>query len=261
MNFQSSRGNLYYNIVGEGKETFVLLHNAGGNSQFFIHQVDVLKQYGKVVTIDLLGHGQSDKPNDKYSLEDNAKDVLSLCESNNFQHFILIGLNYGANVGVEMANISDNIKALILIDPPICMNDKVVELVKGHIEHLKDDSVQNYAEDLVNDSFIHTIDANREIGKASFKAIPRQSLASLYEELIKWDKKSAKKLHSLKLPVLCIMTDAALCSAEEIKRHNSAIKVGKVVDSMYWATLEVPDQVNAMILRFISVLNTQNSVI
>lgn len=260
MYYKSDRGNLYFNLMGEGKETFVLLHNAGGNSNFFTHQVNALKQHGKILMIDFLGHGKSDKPDQAYDLEQNAKDVVALCKSINIHQFILVGLNYGADVGIEMATITEDMKAMVLIDPPICMNKKVVGLVQGHIDHLNDDKKPHNPKELVNDSFLHTNDENRLIGEESFTTIPRQSLASLYEHLIQWDKKSSEKLKSIQIPMLCILTDAALCSADEIKKHNKAIKFGKVVDSLYWATLEVPDQVNAMIIRFLTVINKHASV-
>ena len=44
---------LHFEEKGSGKYTFILLHNAGGDSSFFTQQIDVLIRFGKVVLIDL----------------------------------------------------------------------------------------------------------------------------------------------------------------------------------------------------------------
>ena len=56
---------------------------------------------------------------------------------------------------------------------------------------------------------------------------------------------------NLKTQSLVILTNGSLCSGADLLQINSQIEIGKVVGSLYWATLEVPDQVNSMILRFL----------
>jgi hypothetical protein len=52
-------------------------------------------------------------------------------------------------------------------------------------------------------------------------------------------------------PTLCILTDEHHCSYEKMKHQAPHFEIGKVVGSKCWATLEAPEQVNAMIQRFL----------
>jgi pimeloyl-ACP methyl ester carboxylesterase len=96
---------LSYKIASEIKQpNFVLIHNAGGNHQFLKEQFAHLKQLGQVLSVDLRGHGESDKPKQDYTVESFADDVAYLCHEHEIQKAIFIGLNYGANIAIELAN-------------------------------------------------------------------------------------------------------------------------------------------------------------
>ena len=78
-------------------------------------------------------------------------------------------------------------------------------------------------------------------------------LASIFSDLIEWDKTALKKIANLTIPVLCIITDEHHCAFSKLQSCNNKIEIGKVVCSRCWATLEVPEQVNSMILRFLEI--------
>ncbi len=140
---------------------------------------------------------------------------------------------------------------LILIDPPILMKPEIVDKIEGHISHLSDYEMTEYAEILVKESFIKATKEDYEIAISSFKAVKNEILSSLYTDLLEWNKLSKNLVANLKTQSLVILTNGSLCSGADLLQINSQIEIGKVVGSLYWATLEVPDQVNSMILRFL----------
>jgi pimeloyl-ACP methyl ester carboxylesterase len=243
---------IFYEIFGSGSKNFVLLHNAGGNHQFFHYQINALSKIGRVIAIDMLGHGYSDKPLKKYTLLEYAEDIVDICNHLNISNIVCIGLNYGASVLLQLTiNKPELVSKLILIDPPLLMKPKIVDMIKSHISHLNDCEMTNYAETLVKESFIKTTKENYEIAISSFKSIQKEILSSIYTDLLEWDKLSNSIIVNLKTPSLCLLTNGSLCSGADLLQLNPQIEVGKVVGSLYWATLEVPDQVNSMILRFL----------
>lgn len=240
---------VHYETHGEGSQTFILLHNAGGNLSFFKPQITFLQTYGKVIAIDLLGHGKSKKPKQDYSVAEYAAAIDNLLNHLNINQAVGIGLNYGANIFIEMG--SEHINSLIMIDPPLFMSDEIRNFVQHHIDDLISNK-KDYAKDLVNHSFLKADRNSLEVALSAFESTPSSVLASVYTDLLVWDKTSFEKVQQIDIPTLCIMTDGSLCSMAELLKCNPKVKLGKVVESLYWATLEVPDQINAMIARFLS---------
>jgi pimeloyl-ACP methyl ester carboxylesterase len=241
---------LHYQEKGSGKYTFVLIHNAGGDSSFFTKQIDVLTSFGKVVLIDLPGHGRS-KSHAAPTVSYFSDQVVQLCKELKWEYIIGVGLNYGANILLEInASNPGMLCASVMIDPPVFINTEVKALIENNIHELESGSSSHHAHELVKVSFIKTDDATRQIAIQAFTKIDTHYLAQLYRNLIDWDRTSQEKVKQVNHRSLLITTDAALCSIEDMQRVNPGIISAKVVGSMYWATLEVPQQVNSMIDRF-----------
>lgn len=252
MYYIKQNNKIFYEIFGNGSKNFLLLHNAGGNHQFLHYQIEALSKIGKVIAIDLLGHGNSDKPIKKYTLLEYVQDVIDICSHLNIERIIGVGLNYGADVLLQVSITKPElISKLILIDPPVLMKPETVDMIEGHISHLSNYEMTEYAEILVKDSFIKANKEDYEIAISSFKAVINENLSSLYTDLLEWNKLSKNLVANLKAHSLVILTNGSFCSGADLLQINSQIEIGKVVGSLYWATLEVPDQVNSMILRFL----------
>ena len=97
-------------------------------------------------------------------------------------------------------------------------------------------------------------DRCKTYAKESFLAVPQQQWIAHFETMFAWNDKAVDRLKACKLPILYIednggrYSDLALFS-----EVCPQLVVGKVVGSGHFPTLEVPDQVNAMIQRFIAV--------
>ena len=60
-----------YNDIGQG-DTIVLIHGFLENSTMWNALVDTLKYTNRIITVDLLGHGQTDCLGYIHTMEDNA---------------------------------------------------------------------------------------------------------------------------------------------------------------------------------------------
>src|SRR5260370_19211604 len=68
----------------EGPTTLVLLHGFTGSAAAWGHQLDTLADYGlRIIALDLLGHGQSDAPDDpqRYTIERCQQDILAALQA------------------------------------------------------------------------------------------------------------------------------------------------------------------------------------
>ncbi len=241
-------------LLGTGELNFVLIHNAGADHRFFTHQIDLLKKYGTVIQLDLPGSGKS-PPISSYEMRDLSSIISTICKKLSLTNIYLIGLNNGANIALDTAlSYPLAIEGLILIDPPIFIDETFVKEIQSYIGSLeKADFNQEYVETFVNALFFYSDSRTKEIAASAFNNADKKSLGEIFKGLLKWDANSAETLKKISYPTLCILTDEHHCSYEKMRQEAPQFEIGKVIGSRCWATLEVPEQVNAMIARFLKI--------
>ena len=105
----SGRDRLEYTEYGSGDSWVVLLH--GQLMPRRMHQPLARALAGNglhVVTLDLLGHGRSDRPADPlvYSMTAFAEQVVALLDHLGAEQAVIGGTSLGANVSLEMAVVA-----------------------------------------------------------------------------------------------------------------------------------------------------------
>lgn len=244
--------NLSYRTSGAGKKAFIFIHNAGGNLHFMDYQFHHLSSKGRVVSIDLRGHGESDKPDKNYTVSVYANDIISLYKELAIEEATIIGLNYGGVIAIELANMIPNlVSQLVLIDPPVLMEPWVRELIQNHIDELQDPALKSFSQHLVASVIIEAEEKDRKMAIRAFDTTPKSALISTYQDLLDWDNSSDAKIGQCTLPILNIQSSRPFCSESSMRNLCPHLINGQVVNSGPWATLEVPDQVNAMLDRFL----------
>ena len=239
-------------LPGTGSLDFVLIHNAGADHRFFTHQLEMLRAFGDVIQLDLPGSGKS-HPVSSYKMRDLSSIIAMICTKLSLKNICLIGLNNGANIAIDtVLNHSLAIERLVLIDPPIFMDKSFVSEINSYIDSLeKAEFNDQFVTSLIDTLFLSTDSSNKEIAVSAFNNVNKKSLSGIFSGLLEWDAKSAGILKKITCPTLCILTDEHHCSYEKMHREAPQFEIGKVVGSRCWATLEVPEQVNAMIARFL----------
>ncbi|MCF6807975.1 alpha/beta hydrolase [Thiotrichales bacterium 19S9-12] len=248
--------NIYTNLIeGNGDNNFILIHNAGGNSQFFTYQIETLKHFGNIISLDLPGHGQSKNDTSDFTMESLASSIEDITTFYQLDKVSIIGLNNGADIAIEVLNRRNVlVTSLVLIDPPIIMEKSFVKEIKQFILALESSNYAEFVNQLADGLFIQTDIKTKQIAKDAFLTVDHKALQKVFSGLIQWDETSLDKLKQIDVPTLCILTDEHHCQYDKLKHYASSIQLGKVIGSKCWATLEVPDQVNAMIRRFIETI-------
>lgn len=95
----------------------VLIHGSAGAINWWDDLIPLLKPYHRVVAIDLLGYGGSDKPDSDYSIETQANLVAQALGKLNISRAVLVGHSLGGSVVTSVAEQSpDLVSGLVLID-------------------------------------------------------------------------------------------------------------------------------------------------
>lgn len=110
-----------FEITGTGP-ALVLLHGGGHDRRSFHNQgyVDRLQHAFTVITMDIRGNGESDKPTvqSQYTTEKHCQDILAVVDACGVDRFVLLGFSYGGNIGRYLASVSDRVTAFIMIGIP-----------------------------------------------------------------------------------------------------------------------------------------------
>lgn len=105
---------MYYEVHGSG-EPVVLIHGLGMDSSTWFNQVSVLSQNYQVVVFDNRGVGQTDAPNEDYSIEMMADDAAALLKFLNVDNAHIFGVSMGGMIAQIIAlKYPELVKSLLL---------------------------------------------------------------------------------------------------------------------------------------------------
>jgi pimeloyl-ACP methyl ester carboxylesterase len=116
---------LAYTVYGAGPRTSVLLHGLLLSQKMHRPLAKALARRGnRVITLDLLGHGQSDRPRDMsaYSMPFFGEQVIALLDHLELDEAVLAGTSLGANATLEAAAAHpDRVRGMV-VEMPVLDN-------------------------------------------------------------------------------------------------------------------------------------------
>ena len=110
--------NIYYEIQGNetAKETLVFLNGLSQSTASWLLTTPYFKENYKIILIDFIFQGQSDKTGDWRTFDQHANDVVNIFNQLKEGKVIIVGLSYGSLVAQHMAvNSPEHISKLVLI--------------------------------------------------------------------------------------------------------------------------------------------------
>jgi len=107
---------LHFKSFGKGSAV-VLLHGFLESSLMWKDIIPALSKKYKVVTIDLLGHGNSENHGYIHTMEDQARMVKAVLNHLKLRKYVVIGHSMGGYVALSFASLfSKNIKGIFLLN-------------------------------------------------------------------------------------------------------------------------------------------------
>lgn len=94
---------------GDAGAPIVLIHCYACSSQWWDGMLPVLNERHRVIRIDLLGHGGSEKPSGGYSMEDQAGLVAEALNELGVQGAVVVGHSLGVDVATALAEQSSEL--------------------------------------------------------------------------------------------------------------------------------------------------------
>ena len=94
---------------GSGDPPIVLIHCYSCSLHWWDHIVPLLSEHHRVIRVDLLGHGGSEKPQSGYSMEDQAALVGEALNQLGVEGAVVVGHSLGATVAAALAEQSSEL--------------------------------------------------------------------------------------------------------------------------------------------------------
>jgi pimeloyl-ACP methyl ester carboxylesterase len=123
--FEHEGRRLAYTVYGEGPRTTVLLHGLLLSQKMHRPLARTLAREGnRVITLDLLGHGKSDRPRDMsaYSMPFFGEQVIALLDHLEVDEAVLAGTSLGANATLEAAAAHPERVRGMVVEMPVLDN-------------------------------------------------------------------------------------------------------------------------------------------
>ncbi len=132
--------NLYYELHGPESAPLLVLNNGiiMNAATSWVFQTKTLARHYRVLQYDCRGQGQSDHPDEAYSMEGHANDLAALLDELGFGSAHVAGISYGGEVAQAFAlAYSQRTESLILIDTVSEVGPKLRLVIQSWVDALK----------------------------------------------------------------------------------------------------------------------------
>ena len=143
---------MYYEDIGKGVPV-VFIHGIGGDlNEWFLFTQEFSKEI-RCITLDLRGHGRSEKPDHPYTQSMFADDVAALLDYLKIDEAYYCGLSMGGFVALKSAlNRPEKVRGLILVDTGARISAKTAEIASKWAQ-AAEKGIEAYIEAEIGDLF------------------------------------------------------------------------------------------------------------
>jgi pimeloyl-ACP methyl ester carboxylesterase len=260
--------------AGEGRP-IIQLHGTGGHAETYARNIGPLSKHFRAISIDMIGHGYSDRPDVTYTMDVFADHLISFMDARGYRKAILSGESLGGGVACWTAlKYPDRVDALVLntgiLARPDAAGSKQLADMEERTQRLATDfsreTIRRRLEWLVLDPASMT----EEMVDVRYQVYSQPGMVEhmirLMTTVFRMNRTKVgdidyygHSLSALKCPALVIWTDhnpgkslaAVQAAIDAIPRKEFHL----LKNAAHWPQWERPEEVNALTLGFLSRLN------
>lgn len=248
---------LYHELSRGDAAPVVLIHGWCCDHRHMAPLAQHFAQAGHtVLSLDLRGHGRSDKPQQAYPIGVFADDVAWCCRELQLHQPVLIGHSMGGIVAYELAAREPQLPgAIVMLDSavvlPVAARDAVPHLL-GLLSG--PDYAATLREFVARVFFLSSDDAARKAGILDdMAAAPQHVMLAAYAGLAEYDAASAAGLYRGPALYIAANEPSPRSDMTRLRELLPQLQIGQTVGSGHFCQLEVPQQVQPMIERFLTI--------
>jgi pimeloyl-ACP methyl ester carboxylesterase len=245
---------LFYEEAQGDEPPILLIHGWCGDHTHFAPQFEhFASRDHPVVAVDLRGHG---KPHQSYTMQLFADDLAWMCAQIGLEKPVVIGHSMGGVVTLALAmRYPDLPSAIVMVDAPVVRPADARAALPRFLEQLRGAAYREVIRGCVsNVLFISSDDQERkERIVQQMSSAPQHVVVATVEGARDYDPTEAGG--GLTVPGLYVAANEPQPRSDmgRFREMFPQVLDGKTVGSGHFCQLEVPEQVNAMIDRFLAI--------
>jgi pimeloyl-ACP methyl ester carboxylesterase len=243
----------------------VFIHGWIGDHTAQLPQIGHFAKIRRVVAIHLRGHGDSDSPEQEYTMAGFADDIAWQCRKLGLQKPLVVGHSLGGAIALELAGRHPDLPSgIVMIDSVVFPPAAFMEPARQMAETFKGPDFLAAARAQASELYLDHVDSDdptrkerllRPVYAAHLKTPQHVAVSTFVNLLNGYDALPAAE--ACRVPVAYLSAGVPMIErASDLERFRAAcpqLVVAKTLGAGHFSPLEVPDQINAMISRFIAV--------
>jgi pimeloyl-ACP methyl ester carboxylesterase len=246
-----------YQVYGRGEPAVILIHGWANNANYWNAQLEPMKARYTVVTLNLAGHGASERNREDWSMVNYGADVAAVAGAIPNRKIVLVGHAMGAIVALEAARtLGPRVIGIIAVDslktigqPPMpkAQFDELVQPFRADfIGHMHDFVAQYLFTQNADRAFV------RKVAEDMSHISPQVAVPSL-EALYRYDFSAV--LPKLHVPIIAINSDLHVRTDDaRIRRLAPTFRSIVVPGAGHFLMMEAPERFNPLLLQAIDSL-------
>ena len=251
-----------YELSGQnGANTVMLSHSLGSDLTMWSAQMEPLENIFRVLRFDTRGHGKSDAPQGKYTLEQLGDDAVALMDALGIEKAHWVGISMGGMIGQSIAlNHPDRLMSLVLCDTAAIVSEEDQPVWQDRIDTARNKGLepllQGTLERWFTAPFLSQNPPAVEQIREQYLATPVSGFIGCSEAIRRLN--YIDRLHEIHMPTLIMVgkedlgTPVTLSRAMHERISNSRLVV--IPSAAHLSNVEQPEAFTAALIDFLEEL-------
>ena len=245
---------LSYLESGSGDPALLFIHGWCCDATHWRKQLAALDGDHRVLALDLRGHGESATPDQDYTIGGFAEDMGWLCQELALERPVIVGHSMGGVIALNMVRRWPQLaRAVVFVDAGITpFPEQLRPMVDSMIEALKSPGYRDVAANFVK-RFLFRAESPPQLRDEVAQRMAGAPQRVMHTALTSSFSEENLTFGPLSVPSLFVRAATLRTTEDELKERYPGMEVVSV-DSAHFIQLEKPEELNAILRRFIEAL-------
>jgi len=243
---------LRFDEAGEGDPAILFVHGWCCSHDNWRHQVAHFSRSHRVIALDQRGHGESDKPNQDYTVGGFVDDLVWFIGDRGLDRPVIVGHSMGGLIAMNLARKHPDIaRAIVMVDAPVTpLPEQLQPVAESTLAALQSDAYKQVAEGFVR-MFMFDANSPPDLVEKLIGAMSEAPQRLMHTALTDTLNPHTMEPGRIPVPALYIRAVTNFATEEEQTERYPGLEIA-TVDCAHFIQLEKPDETNALVESLIA---------